>query len=144
MKGFDPNQKTNKVQQKLTSEDMLKRTYAIGLLAAATLGCFAPKPITSQVEVNKQTASHKMAQLLVLAMLFSRPLKSIQNQLDYQVLQDTTIQIFTQLQISNQDAKQMAAVELAMPFSKTLKQHSEAIRLLITNFQKIQPVLSVS
>jgi len=52
---------------------MLKRTYALGLLAAATLGCFlTPAAQASQVEVNKQTG-RKMPQLLVLAIPFPRP-----------------------------------------------------------------------
>jgi len=41
---------------------MLKKTYAFGLLAAATLGCFlTPAAHASQVEVNKQTASQNAA-----------------------------------------------------------------------------------
>jgi len=40
---------------------MLKRTYALGLLAAATLGCFLTCSQASQVEVNKQTAPQNAA-----------------------------------------------------------------------------------
>jgi len=53
---------------------MLKRTYALGLLAAATLGCFlTPAAQASQVEVNKQPAA-QMPQLLVMVILFSKTL----------------------------------------------------------------------
>ena len=41
---------------------MLKRTYALGLLAVATLGCFlTPSAHASQVEINKQTAAQSGA-----------------------------------------------------------------------------------
>lgn len=41
---------------------MLKKIYALGLLAAATLGCIiTPSAQASQVEVNKQTASQNAA-----------------------------------------------------------------------------------
>jgi len=58
------------------ARNMLKRTYALGLLAAATLGCFlTPATQASQVEVNKQTGS-QMPQLLVLAP-FSKTLTNV-------------------------------------------------------------------
>jgi len=63
MKGFDPYK--NKLRSKASNfgaRNMLKRTYALGLLAAATLGCFlTPAAHASQVEVNKQTASQNAA-----------------------------------------------------------------------------------
>ena len=41
---------------------MFKRTYALGLLAAATLGCFlTPVAQASQVQVTKQTAKQNGA-----------------------------------------------------------------------------------
>ena len=41
---------------------MLKKTYTLGLLAVATLGCiFTPSAQASQVEINKQTANQNAA-----------------------------------------------------------------------------------
>jgi len=57
--GKTPYQKTYFIHKQVTlrARNMLKRTYALGLLAAATLGCFlTPAAQASQVEVNKQTA----------------------------------------------------------------------------------------
>jgi len=62
---------------------MLKKTYAFGLLAAATLGCFLT-PAARQVKLRSiSKPPRKMPQLLV-TMLFPRPDQgSYQNQLDY-------------------------------------------------------------
>jgi len=100
---------------------MLKRTYAFGLLAAATLGCFSAAH-ASQVEVNKQTASQNAA-AVGHAMLFPRPDQVGQNQLDYPGYyhpQPAT----PQLQISNQDAKQNGAAGTGNTVFQDLDQHN--------------------
>jgi len=84
-----------------------------------------------------------MAQLLVdWQCRFSRPTKTVSEPIDRSFRSNPKSS--PQLQISNQDATQNGAVvELAMPFSKTLIKTIQK-QFLITNFQKIQLVLSVS
>jgi hypothetical protein len=92
---------------------MLKKTYALGLLAAATLGCFlTPAAHASQVEVNKQTAEQNAAAVGTGNTVFQDlDQGSYQNQLNYPRSsgyyhpQPATPQV----QISDQTAEQNAA-----------------------------------
>ena len=92
---------------------MLKRTYALGLLAVATLGCFlTPSAHASQVEVNKQTAAQSGAAVGTGNAVFQNlDQGSYQNQVEipgssgYYHPQSGK----PQLQISNQDAAQSGA-----------------------------------
>jgi len=99
---------------------MLKKTYAFGLLAAATLGCF----LTCCQQVKLRSISkppRKMPQLLVMAIPFpDLDQGSYQNQLDYPGSGYYHPNATPQLQISNQDAKQNGAAVGTTPFSKTL------------------------
>ena len=91
---------------------MLKRTYALGLLAAATLGCFlTPVAHASQVQVTKQTAEQNAAAVGTgNAVLQNLNQGSYQNQLDYPSSGYYHPQPGTpQVQISAQDAKQNGA-----------------------------------
>ena len=91
---------------------MLKRTYALGLLAAATFGCFlTPAAQASQVEVNKQTAEQNAAAVGTGNTVFQNLNQgSYQNQLDYPSSSHYYPQPGTpQLQVSEQDAKQNGA-----------------------------------
>jgi len=87
---------------------MLKRTYALGLLAAATLGCFlTPAAQASQVEVNKQTAAQNAG--CWSAMLFSKTLTKAATRTNWITqVQVITIQPGTKI-ASDQDAKQNGA-----------------------------------
>jgi len=112
---------------------MLKRTYALGLLAAATLGCFlTPAAQASQVEVNKQTAAQNAAAVGHNAVFQDLNQGSYQNQLDYPSSGYYHPSLNTQVQISDQDAKQNGAAVGTGNAVLTKTQHSEAIRLLIT------------
>jgi hypothetical protein len=107
---------------------MLKRTYAFGLLAAATLGCIlTPAAQASQVEVNKQTASQNAAAVGTGNAVFQDlDQGSYQNQLDYPGSGYYHPQPATpQLQISDQDAKQNgAAVGTGNAVFQDLDQHN--------------------
>lgn len=90
---------------------MLKRTYALGLLAAATFGCFlTPAAQASQVEVNKQTADQNAAAVGTNNTVYQDLNQgSYQNQLDYPSSGYYHPKSEPQLQISNQDASQNGA-----------------------------------
>ena len=113
MKGFDPYKKQVSTESNFTTaKNMLNRTYALGLLAVATFGCFlTPSAHASQVEVNKQTASQNAASVGTGNAVFQDlDQSSIQNQLDYPVSSGYyNPKSSPQLQISNQDATQNGA-----------------------------------
>ena len=90
---------------------MLKRTCALGLLAAATLGCFlTPLAQASQVEVNKQTAAQNAAAIGTNNAVYQDlDQGSYQNQLSYPRSGYYNPKSEPQLQISNQDAAQNGA-----------------------------------
>jgi len=98
---------------------MLKRTYALGLLAAATLGCFlTPAAQASQVEVNKQTA--EQMPLLVLAIPFTKTLTTATR-----TNWTTQVQVITIPNLNPNKSRikmpsKMAQLLVAMPFFKTL------------------------
>jgi hypothetical protein len=91
---------------------MLKRTYALGLLAAAALGCvLTPAAHASQVEINKQTGSQNASAVGHGNAVFQDlDQGNYQNQLDYPGSGYYHPQPATpQLQISDQAAEQNGA-----------------------------------
>jgi hypothetical protein len=90
---------------------MLKKAYALGLLAAATLGCFlTPAAHASQVEVNKQTAEQNASAVgHGNAVYQDLDQGSYQNQVEYPRSGYYNPKSEPQLQISNQDAEQNGA-----------------------------------
>ena len=91
---------------------MLKRIYAIGLLAATALGCIlTPAAHASQIEVNKQTGTQNAASVGTNNSVYQNlEQTNLQNQLQvpsygYYRYNPTV----PQMQISGQEAKQSGA-----------------------------------
>jgi len=144
MKGLTPT--TEFYKQLRRSRNMLKRTYALGLLAAATLGCFSP---LQPMQVKLRSISklpRKMPQLLVMAIPFSKTLTKAATRTNWitQVQVITIPACNTPAANLNQDAKQNGAAVGTGNVFKTLTNTFRSNSAFNYKVPRFSQVLSVS